>query len=131
MKLRDIGLGAVGCNDKKVESLYDPNTFPKADTVFYDKIEITIGDTSHFYTTEFRNCLEIKRELYEVNLDNDTNLITRTVWFYDDKRMETKREDSQYDLNEMGMKVVSKEYIVDYEANHSVDLIVTSPGYEK
>ena len=36
MKLRDIGLGAVGCNDKKVESLYDPNTFPKADTVFYD-----------------------------------------------------------------------------------------------
>ena len=41
MKLRDIvlsatiGLGLVGCNDKKVESLYDPSTFPKADSIVF------------------------------------------------------------------------------------------------
>lgn len=144
MKLRDIvlsatiGLGLIGCGDKKVESLYNPNTFPKADSVVVD------SDPSSKYIyysneTGFKDGLKREKYSYKFNaVEEKLDTISVTRWFYNDKGREIRVE---YDLFETkGLDQVdnirydkNNEWIhyIDYGANGRIEQILTSPGYEK
>mgnify|MGYP001584087052 CR=1 FL=1 len=132
-----LALGAIGCSDKKVESMYNPETFPKADSVVFDS---NPSSKYIYYSDEtfFRDKLKIKKNTYKFNgVFEELDTVSVTRWFYDNKRREARME---YDILESkGLDQVENtrynkdnEWIryVDYEADNHIELIVTSPEYK-
>jgi len=116
----------------KVESLYDPKTFPKADSIVVDTTA-----KPDFHKDGFSDGLK-RYSIHYLDNGESVDSISRTRWFYDDKRRKIRMEydaglDNRLDQVESTNYNKNGEWRrkTDYGGNGEDDLIVISPGYKE
>ena|SRR3989344_2987713 len=125
MKLRDIvlsatiGLGAIGCSDKKVESLYDLSTFPKADSVSVDSSlfnhPLFVSYISEYGFNKGR-IIYINNKTLDDTKKHKVLSSSEIRWFYDNEGREVRREHDN--LKTKGLDRIDHiTYVLEHEPN--------------
>ena len=125
MKLIDIvlsatiGLGLFGCSERKVESLYNPDTFPKPDSVSFDS---SLFNSPLFVSHITESGFNEGRIIYKKSKDLDDTKKNKVLnsseirWFYDNEGREVRREHD--DLKTKGLDRIDYiEHVLEHEPN--------------